>query len=154
MNTVYTSCGAYMWIGERKSSSTISRPKYQLCCGNGKSILEPLKPFPDVIKNFFLFNNEFGREFKKYIRTYNSALSLTSMNANLDHNVSNSRGGAYAYRIHGSVFHLISTNLTSSDISSRPKFAQIYIFDSENELRNRIDVAGNPNVTETTMLAL
>ncbi|KAI9326673.1 hypothetical protein BD770DRAFT_289844, partial [Pilaira anomala] len=104
-------------------------PKYQLCCGNGKSILEPLKPLPDVIKNFFLFNNECGRELKKNIRTYNSALSFTSMNANLDHNVSNSRGGAYAYRIHGSVFHLISTNLTSSD-------------------------TGNSNVTETTMLAL
>ncbi|KAI9324736.1 hypothetical protein BD770DRAFT_334960, partial [Pilaira anomala] len=143
-----------MWIDERKSNSTKSNPKYQLCCGNGKGILAPLKPLPDVIKNYFLLNDPISKEFRKNIRTYNSALSFTSMNANLDHSVANSRVGAYAYRIHGSVFYLISNNLTSSDSSPRPKVAQIYIFDSENELRNRMNVAGNPNVTEATMLAL
>ncbi|CEP09460.1 hypothetical protein [Parasitella parasitica] len=75
------------------------------------------------------------------------------MNANLDQRYTNSENGAYAFRIHGSVHHLLSsTPIPESD--SRPKFAQIYIFDSDNELRNRMNVAGNPDVNSATMLSL
>jgi hypothetical protein len=73
-------------------------------------------------------------------RTYNSVTSFTSVNTDLDRNATDSRGGVFAFRIHGSVHHLMSTTLIppSQGIyetnTNGSKFAQIYIFDSENEL--------------------
>ncbi|KAI9330392.1 hypothetical protein BD770DRAFT_292894, partial [Pilaira anomala] len=131
-------------------------PKFQICCANGKSILNPLKPtIPEVVANLLRNNDVVSRDFKDKIRTYNSALSFTSMNANLDHSVANSSVGAYAYRIHGTVYRLMSNSLTPNrNERQQPKFAQIYIFDSENELQNRMNVAANSNVSEATMLSL
>lgn len=153
MNHVCSSCGSFMWIAERVSTSSMRHAKYQICCANGKVFVKPLSPIPDVIAELLRNNNSESKEFKKNIRSYNSALSFTSMNADLDQNYTNSRGGAYAFRIHGSVHHLMSSNLVpeNDNMQRTPKFAQIYIFDSENELRNRMNVAGNSGVNETTM---
>lgn len=77
------------------------------------------------------------------------------MNANLDQAYANSLHGAYAFRIHGAVHHLISSSLLpENNDNHQPKFAQIYIFDAENELSNRINVAGNRTINESTMNSL
>lgn len=155
MDSICSICGAHMWISERKANSSLRNPEFQMCCANGKSVLEPLKPIPEVIANLLRNNDVASRDFKDKIRTYNSALSFTSMNANLDRSVANSNVGAYAYRIHGTVYHLMSNSLTPNpNENQQPKFAQIYIFDSENELQNRMNVAANSNVSEATMLSL
>jgi hypothetical protein len=155
MDTICSSCGANMWIAEKKKSSSLRNPQFQMCCANGKSVLEPLKPIPEVVAKLLRNDDTASKEFKSKIRTYNSALSFTSMNANLDHSVANSNVGAYAYRIHGTIFHLMSNSLTPNITENqRPKFAQIYIFDSENELQNRMNVAADSNVSEETMLSL
>ncbi|CEP09841.1 hypothetical protein [Parasitella parasitica] len=96
------------------------------------------------------------KEFKKNIRSYNSVLSFTSVNANLDRTVANNISRAYTFRINGSVHHLMTSFLVPSDgmssiATSQPKFAQIYIFETENELRNRMNVAGNSKVNKGTM---
>ena len=59
------------------------------------------------------------------------------MNANLDRRYANEEYGAYAFRIHGSVHHLMSPELIPNrgNIVQQPRFAQIYIFDSANELQ-------------------
>ncbi|CEP19194.1 hypothetical protein [Parasitella parasitica] len=71
------------------------------------------------------------------------------MNANLDQRYTNSENGAYAFWIHGSIHHLLSSTLIPESDSR-----QIYIFDSDNELRNRMNVTGNPDVNSATMLNL
>ncbi|CEP07408.1 hypothetical protein, partial, partial [Parasitella parasitica] len=159
MNVVCASCGAFMWLDERKSTSKASNPSFQMCCSNGKAILRPVSTIPTAIANLLRGNSNECKEFKKNIRSYNSALSFTSMNANLDRTVANNISGAYAFRIHGSVHHLMSSSLVPSDdmsstATSQPKFAQIYIFDTDNELRNRMNVAGNSEVNEGTMAIL
>jgi hypothetical protein len=108
MNVLCSSCAAYMWMSERKVSSSISNPKFQMCCAAGQAVLPPLNPIPEVIVDLLKKNDAQSKEFKQKIRTYNSALSFTSMNADPDQRYSNNQRGAYAFRIHGSVYHLMS----------------------------------------------
>jgi hypothetical protein len=145
-----------MWIGERKSSSRITNPEFQMCCAAGAALLAPMRPLSPVITDLLTRNDAIAKEFKANIRSYNSALSFTSMNADLDRRYANEEHGAYAFRIHGSVHHLISPELIPdpNNVIQQPRFAQIYIFDSANELQNRMDVAGNPNVRPETMRLL
>lgn len=45
-------CGAAFWYGERvQRASTISRPKYHLCCGYGKIIMEQPPDPPQYIRD-------------------------------------------------------------------------------------------------------
>lgn len=44
-----------------------------------------------------------------------------------------------------------SSLLPEEGDNHQPKFAQIYIFDAENELRNRLNVSGNRAVSESSM---
>ena len=136
-----------MWIEERKVRASRANPKFQMCCQDGQVIPEPVHSLPNTIADLLWVNNNASKEFKLNIRTYNLVLSLTSMNADLDQRyANNSETSAYAFLIHGSAHHLMSSTLIPED-NFRPKFAQIYIFDSEeNELSNGMNVAGNPNV--------
>jgi hypothetical protein len=123
-----------MWLAE-KTGGTINIPLFSLCCGKGKYILEPLRDIPDLIANLLNGTDAESREFRDNIRAYNNALGFTSLGCQLDMSVANSRGGAYCFRIHGSLYHRIgSFNPVEGD---SPKFAQIYFHDSSNELRNR-----------------
>ncbi|GAN06964.1 hypothetical protein MAM1_0143d06454 [Mucor ambiguus] len=63
------------------------------------------------------------------------------MNVDLERRYANEKHGAYAFRIHGSVHHLMGPELIANpknDIQ-KPRFAQIYIIDSANELQNRLN---------------
>ena len=136
-------CEALLWIGER-SEGGVSTAKFQLCCGLGRFTLLPLNLTPPLISNLLKNNDQRSIEFKKHIRSYNNALGFTSMGAKLDTSVLNSRGGAYTFRIHGTIYHRMGSLLPNEN--ERPAFAQIYIFDAENEINNRHSVANHVNV--------
>ncbi|KAI8647940.1 hypothetical protein BD408DRAFT_4809 [Parasitella parasitica] len=68
------------------------------------------------------------------------------MNADLDRIYANEKDGACAFRIHRSVYHLISPALISIKSFSNLRIVQIDIFDSANKLQNRLNVAGNPDI--------
>jgi hypothetical protein len=143
-----------MWIEERKFRASRANPKFQMCCQDSQVIPEPVHFLPNTIADLLQVNNNASKEFKPNIRTYNLVLSLTSMDVDLDQRYANNQTSAYAFRIHGSVHHLMSSTLIPED-DFRPKFAQIYIFDSkENELSNGMNVAGNPNVDLSIMSTL
>ncbi|GAN06978.1 hypothetical protein MAM1_0143d06468 [Mucor ambiguus] len=78
------------------------------------------------------------------------------MNVDLERRYVNEKHGAYAFRIHGSVHHLMSPELipNPNNAIQPPKFAQIYIIDSANELQNRLNVTGNSDVRPHTMQLL
>ena len=61
--------------------------------------------------------------------------AFTSTGANVDKSLFNGKGPA-AYRIHGQSCHLIGSLLPMT--GKAPKFAQLYIYDTENEVDNRI----------------
>lgn len=126
MDVICSNCHAHMWVAERKSSSSISQPEFQTCCAAGKAVLRPLEPYPDVIVVDLLRNDSAeANEFKQNIRTYNSALSFTSMNADLDRRYANEQHGAYAFRIQGGVYHLMNSTLIpgENNVIQQPQFA-------------------------------
>ncbi|XP_073120000.1 uncharacterized protein [Henckelia pumila] len=57
------------------------------------------------------------------------------------------RGGSPpVFKLHGQNYHLIGSLLPCE--GSKPKFAQLYIYDTENEISNRISVARQRNETD------
>ena len=74
----------------------------------------------------------------------------------LDRGYADEEYGACASHFHGNVHHLISPELISdlSNILWQPRFAQVYIFNQDNELQNRMTVAVNPDMHPGNMRLL
>ena len=62
------------------------------------------------------------------------------MGANVDQTVANARGGAYNFRIHGSIYHRIGGLLPRTE-GDAPTYAQIYVHDTDAELAHRQAIA-------------
>ncbi|CAG8785949.1 901_t:CDS:2, partial [Dentiscutata erythropus] len=103
-----------------------------LCCANNKVQLPPLlKPLPYLL-NLYTSTNPDAVEFHKHARGYNSALACTSFGANVDNQFL--RYSIANFRIHAQVYHLIGSLLPNE--SRTPVFAQLYIYDTANEITN------------------
>jgi hypothetical protein len=88
------SCKALMWIDER-SNKAFSNPIFHICCGKGKYVLHPFPKTPPLLSGLLKGNTPQCKEFRSHIRTYNNALSFTSLGVNLDETVANRINGAY-----------------------------------------------------------
>ncbi|EEE54237.1 hypothetical protein OsJ_01110 [Oryza sativa Japonica Group] len=73
----------------------------------------------------------------RLIRQYNSLFAFTSLGANIDRSI-NTGQGHYVFRINGVVHHRIGSLVTAP--GQRPEFAQLYIYDTANELQNRLNI--------------
>ncbi len=62
---------------------------------------------------------------------------MTSMGGNVDGNINDGKG-PYIFRLNGQNHHKIGSLLPID--GHNPRFAQLYIFDTENEVKNRISV--------------
>jgi hypothetical protein len=71
----------------------------------------------------------------RQIRSYNSLFAFTSLGASVDKTINNGTA-PYVFKINGVVHHRIGTLLPRH--GSRPKFAQLYIYDPEHETQNRL----------------
>nr|GEX77187.1 hypothetical protein [Tanacetum cinerariifolium] len=74
------------------------------------------------------------------IRRYNSMFAFTSMGGKQDTSI-NMRQGPYCYCLHGENYHLVGPLLPET--GKPEKFAQLYIFDTKNEIQNRISAVSN-----------
>ncbi|KAF7844086.1 uncharacterized protein G2W53_000991 [Senna tora] len=72
----------------------------------------------------------------QYIRMYNHIFAFTSMGVHLDGDLANGREGVYSFRAQGAIYHKIGGFLPSSN--ERPRFLQLYIYDTNNEIHNRV----------------
>ena len=61
--------------------------------------------------------------------------AFTSMGGNIDKNI-NQGEGSYVFRVNGQIHHRIGSLLPLANTS--PKFAELCIFDTKNEIENRI----------------
>lgn len=114
-------CQAYLWAGERES----------LCCCKGKVKLDPsCQPPSEMIALFDV--NRSGSTFLEHIRAYNNALALASLGCN---EVCMPRFSPN-FKIQGKLFHRIGSLLPAEN--QAPKFAQLFFYDSDNELDNRL----------------
>lgn len=71
----------------------------------------------------------------KNIRQYNCLFAFTSMGANIDRAINDGRGPP-VFKISGQVHHRIGSLLPPE--GKPPKFIQLYIYDTANEVQNRI----------------
>ncbi|CDY47315.1 BnaAnng08890D [Brassica napus] len=129
-------CNALMWYNERinKRRNCIP-PKFSMCCMHGKIELPPPPVLPQVLLDLLFRGDSESINFIENIRAYNSMFAFTSMGGEIDASVNNGRG-PFVFRLHGQNFHQIGSLLPEEGLP--PAFTQLYIFDTENEVRNRI----------------
>lgn len=136
-------CGAVVWYEERnRKKANRENARFTICCQDGKVKLPKTKETPDFLKELLDDNGtQMRRQFKDKIRKYNSMFSLTSIGAKVDKKINDGRR-PYVFRISGSNHHKIGSLLPSE--GEMPKFAQMYIYDTEHEVENRVKYHAKP----------
>ena len=81
-------------------------------------------------------SGQIGVHFRKNIRVYISKFAFIYMGGRVDKSINRTRG-AYVFRISGHNYHHIGSLLP--EIGKKPQFAQLYIYDTDNEIENRIN---------------
>ncbi|GKB58766.1 hypothetical protein Tco_0914952 [Tanacetum coccineum] len=144
-----TSCGAMLWFAEKnRGASNTNSDSYSLCCMRGKVKLDVdiMKP-PKLLKDLITKQHPKSSSFLENIRRYNSMFAFTSLGGTQDTSVNTGRG-PYCYRLHGENKHRIGDLLPEE--GKPPKFCQLYIYDTENEIRNRMQAVSNGPSTSSS----
>ncbi|CAI9270649.1 unnamed protein product [Lactuca saligna] len=136
---VCENCYALFWYDERVSVMSSNRAWYNHCCKNGQVKLPfSMIPPPSLVT---LFDQP---EFLADIRAYNSMFAMTSFGAKVDESI-NIGYGPYVFKIEGRVYHRLGSYCPPPN--ERPQFLQMYIYDTENEVSNRMSFFANENRT-------
>jgi hypothetical protein len=135
-------CHAIFWYNEWVGGSHRERTIiYNNCCKGGKFVIPPYKPRPEPLVSLPRFDGSSTfRSFMHNIRQYNCLFAFTSMGANIDNSV-NDGHGPLVFKISGQVHHRIGSLLPTDGTS--PKYIQLYIYDTANEVKNRMKCLNN-----------
>ena len=131
-------CGALFWQNERikKDSKKRATLMFSMCCLHGKVQLPLFKPPPSFFYNlFFEKHTSTSKKFHANIRQYNNMFSFTSMGGKIQHSL-NSGGGPYSFVLSGKNYHHIGSLLPPP--GGRPVYSQLYVYDTDNEVGNRL----------------
>lgn len=132
-------CKSVMWKEERNNKSQKNqRCTFSICCKNGEVRLPPEKPPPPFLAAL-ITGGKFDH-YMQHIRAYNQMFAMTSTGGIVDKEI-NSGNAPYCYRLNGQNHHRIGS-LHPND-GQTPKFCQLYIYDTENEVENRISALSN-----------
>lgn len=134
-NRVCKHCNALFWYNERIKNGSRTHPEYHNCCNNGKVVLPTPKDYPHYLKE--VFND---RHFMENIRAYNQMFAMTSLGADIDESINRGRG-PYVFKVSGKIYHWIGSMCPTDN--KRPKFLQLYIYDTANEVDNRLEKFNN-----------
>jgi hypothetical protein len=136
-------CDALLWCEERLNSNKGTKePSFGICCKQGKISLPRQEVPPPYLQGLLTSEGQDSLNFRQNIRAYNSMFSFTSMGGTVDREI-NTRKGPYVFRLLGENYHHIGTLLPEGD--NKPRFAQLYIYDTENEVSHRISASGCNN---------
>ncbi|KAL4306956.1 hypothetical protein AHAS_Ahas16G0230100 [Arachis hypogaea] len=126
-----------MWLDECLGKSRGSfNPIISLCCMEGKVELPFLKHPPQTLQELHSGTEKKSKYFLKNIRAFNGMFAFPSMAGKVDHSI-NKGGAPPIFCIGGQNCHRIGSLLPLE--SKKPKFAQLYIYDTENEITNRME---------------
>jgi hypothetical protein len=104
---------------------------------DGQVKLPLLKKPPTVLEELLNpLRSQHSKNFKTQIRSYNAMFAMTSMGGKVDHRINDGRG-PYIFRLNGQNHHRIGTLLPADGVN--PIFAQLYFYDTDNEVPNRIN---------------
>ncbi len=143
MDQLCLHCGAKFWMDEKNQRSTQVSPTFSVCCANGKVRLMPLLKPPPYLMNLYTSSESEADSFRRNARSYNSLLACTSFGANVNDEFQGR--GVSNFSIHGQIYHLIGPLLPEE--GQIPRFAQLYIYDTEHEIRNRLSLMQNLDAT-------
>ena len=143
MDQLCSHCNAKFWMAEKNQKSSHASPTFTVCCSDGKVNLSPLLKPPPYLMNLYTSSGSAADSFRKNVRSYNSLLACTSFGANVNKEFQGR--GVSNFVIHGQVYHLIGSLLPEEGES--PRFAQLYIYDTDNETRNRSNIMDNLDIT-------
>ncbi|XP_031131679.1 uncharacterized protein LOC116033064 [Ipomoea triloba] len=147
-NNICEHCNAIYWYEERVDKAVrTGTAKYSTCCGHGKIKLPRMSLPPKRIFNLFFERGTKRNEFLKHIRRYNNMFSFTSLGAKVDKSI-NSGNCPPIFRINGQNYHLMGGLMP--EVGKSPKFAQLYIHDTENEVENRINAFSGAELNDPT----
>ncbi|GKB39597.1 hypothetical protein Tco_0884539 [Tanacetum coccineum] len=133
---VCRNCNAQMWYEERTNKGNrATNPSFSLCCQEGKVLLPRYKPTPPPLDRLLNFQDHGTSKFRDQIRIYNGMFCFTSFGARIDHSINTGRG-LYTFRINGQNYHRIGSLLPTAGF--QPRYAQLYFFDTHNEVKNRM----------------
>ncbi|XP_062189934.1 uncharacterized protein LOC133892964 [Phragmites australis] len=133
-------CNALLWHEERLAPNVGTKnPSFGICCKQGKISLPPQKEAPPYLENLLKGGEKESKNFRENIRSYNSMFAFTSIGGIVDKEI-NKGYGPYVFRMHGQNYHHIGTLLPEE--GSKPRWAQLYIYDTEHEVANRISASG------------
>ncbi|KAL7238543.1 hypothetical protein ACSBR2_004602 [Camellia fascicularis] len=119
-------CGATLFPYEPKG----------LCYSQGQIQLACNQP-PPALYHLMISKDEDNQYFCQNIRTYN-LFTFTSMGVKLDSKVVTRKNGIYTFRAQGQIYHYINS---LQPPNTRPKYLQLYFYDTENELQHRSENA-------------
>eukprot|EP00268_Persea_americana_P006656 TRINITY_DN12398_c0_g2_i1.p1 TRINITY_DN12398_c0_g2~~TRINITY_DN12398_c0_g2_i1.p1 ORF type:complete len:136 (-),score=2.24 TRINITY_DN12398_c0_g2_i1:268-675(-) len=80
--------------------------------------------------------------FRKYVRTYDNTFAFTSFDVKYDKQLCKRDRGIYTFKVQGQVYHYID-DLIPTD--GHPSFLQLYFYDIDNELENRMQRSSKMN---------
>ncbi len=123
--------------------------KFTRCCQDGKVSLPAITPPSQQIIDVFSGRSNNSANFKKHIRSYNSALAMASLNASL---VAHEGIGPQVVTIHGPVYHLTSGAV--GEHRDTPQYAQLYIMDTNQALAGRISNQNNQQLSPEVLRVL
>ncbi|KAL6586848.1 hypothetical protein OROMI_001836 [Orobanche minor] len=95
-----------------------------------------MKKPPQLLVDLLSGKTPISNHFIKIIRSYNNMFAFTSLGGKIDSNP-NMGTSPPIFKLHGQNYHLIGSLMPTED--QAPKFAQLYIYDTENEVANRIN---------------
>ncbi|GJU58778.1 DNA helicase, partial [Tanacetum coccineum] len=95
-------------------------------------------PDPPVLIQQLLRNSHF----MEHIRAYNQMFLMTSFGEKIDDLVNKGRG-PYVFKIFGQIYHWIGSLFPEE--GHHPRFLQLYIYDTQDELNNKMHHFGGPN---------
>ena len=149
-NAVCRHCSAIMWNVERNNKSyKNAAPVFSLCCKSGQVVLPLEQPPPEPLSSP-LSGGPKSKHFRQNIHVYNCMFAMCSSGGKVDHNIN--RGGApFCFKIRGQNMHFIGSLLPPD--GAPPKFCQLYIYDTENEVTNRINAVGSPDDIDPEIVA-
>ncbi|XP_057417333.1 uncharacterized protein LOC130711645 [Lotus japonicus] len=89
---------------------------------------------PTLLWDLIMGNDVRSQEFLANIRSYNSAFAFTSFGGKIESGL-NDGGGPPQFVISGQNYHRIGSLLPN--VVETPKFAQLYVYDTQNEIQNQ-----------------
>ncbi|KAL6530200.1 hypothetical protein OROHE_014553 [Orobanche hederae] len=122
-------CGAARYLRESKG----------FCCLRGQISLG-LPRMPQQLWNLYTSTDSTSAvHFRKRCRTYNNTTTFSSLGITYDRTLAQSNKGNYTFRIQRAVYHFIRSLIPPAGPGRQ---LQLYYFDTENELDNRLSQSG------------